>query len=119
MRQSNGFERIKARMNEYLDNVSEEQLRIDLGKVGYKKPIVEGIMNREHLMSRWDAWRKYIAEGGKGSWPRDEFEMLLDYFMEPNTKNRCSLCHGTGEIIPSLDVEEYYKDCKDCPHGGE
>ena len=34
-------------------------------------------------MSRWDAWRKYIAEGGKGSWPRDEFEMLLDYFLVP------------------------------------
>jgi len=33
-------------------------------------------------MTRWDAWRKYIAEGGKGSWPRDEFEMLLDYLFE-------------------------------------
>jgi len=37
---------------------------------------------REHLMTRWDAWRKYIAAGGKASWPRDEFEMLLDYLFE-------------------------------------
>uniref|UniRef100_A0A6M3LHW4 Uncharacterized protein n=1 Tax=viral metagenome TaxID=1070528 RepID=A0A6M3LHW4_9ZZZZ len=63
-------------------------------------------MNREHLMSRWDAWRQYIAEGGKGSWPRDEFEMLLDYFMEP--------CVYSGICEPASS-----RDCKDCPHGGE
>ena len=64
------------------------------------------MMDRTHLMSRWDAWRQYIAEGGKGSWPRDEFEMLLDYFMAP--------CAYNSDICgPSS------KDCKDCPHGGE
>lgn len=35
--------------------------------------------DRESIMKRWDKWREYIAEGGKGSWPRDEFEALLDY----------------------------------------
>jgi len=60
-------------------------------------------MNREHLMSRWDAWRKYIAEGGKGSWPRDEFEMLLDYFMPCAYADIC---------------EPRSKDCENCPHGG-
>jgi hypothetical protein len=28
-------------------------------------------------MTHWDSWRSYIAEGGSGSWPRDQFEMLL------------------------------------------
>lgn len=26
------------------------------------------------LMTSWDKWRSYIAEGRKGSWPRDGFE---------------------------------------------
>lgn len=33
-------------------------------------------------MKQWDSWRKYIADGGKASWPRDAFEGLLDYFDE-------------------------------------
>lgn len=36
--------------------------------------------DRENIMQHWDRWRKYIAEGGGGSWPRDAFESLLDYF---------------------------------------
>lgn len=39
-------------------------------------------IDREHIMQQWDSWRKYIAGGGKGSWPRDAFESLLDYFEE-------------------------------------
>lgn len=35
---------------------------------------------RERIMERWDAWRKYIAEGGEASWPRDDFEALIDSF---------------------------------------
>jgi hypothetical protein len=38
--------------------------------------------DRDVWMERWDLWRKYIAEGGGGSWPRDAFESLLDYFEE-------------------------------------
>lgn len=38
--------------------------------------------DREAIMRRWDAWRKYIAEGGTASWPRDEFEGLLDWIEE-------------------------------------
>ena len=37
---------------------------------------------REKIMKQWDSWRKYIAEGGGGSWPRDAFESLLDWFEE-------------------------------------
>ena len=40
---------------------------------------------REGIMKEWDQWRKYIAEGGKASWPRDAFEILLDYFDEQLT----------------------------------
>lgn len=36
--------------------------------------------DRESIMKQWDNWRKYIAEGGTGSWPRDAFEALLDEF---------------------------------------
>ena len=34
-------------------------------------------MSEEHL-KKWDGWRKYIAEGGTASWPRDEFEILIE-----------------------------------------
>jgi len=34
--------------------------------------------NRDSIMKEWDRWREYIAGGGKGSWPRDAFEALLD-----------------------------------------
>jgi len=37
---------------------------------------------REGIMREWDKWRKYIADGGEGSWPRDAFESLLDYLEE-------------------------------------
>ena len=36
----------------------------------------------EEWMRYWDGWRRYIAEGGKGSWPRDAFESLLEYIEE-------------------------------------
>ena len=39
-------------------------------------------MDREVIMKQWDEWREYIANGGKGSWPRDAFEALLDSFEE-------------------------------------
>jgi len=35
------------------------------------------LVDDERLMDWWDSWRSYIAEGGRGSWPRDQFEMLL------------------------------------------
>ncbi len=35
------------------------------------------LLDDERIMSAWDSWRGYIAEGGRGSWPRDQFEMLL------------------------------------------
>jgi len=38
--------------------------------------------NREGVMREWDKWRAYIAGGGGGSWPRDAFESLLDYYDE-------------------------------------
>ena len=38
--------------------------------------------SRDEIMQRWDAWREYIAEGGKASWPRDEFENALDSYAD-------------------------------------
>lgn len=49
---------------------------------------------REGIMLEWDKWRKYIANGGKGSCPRDAFESLLDYFDE------CSKTSPESKIHP-------------------
>lgn len=35
-------------------------------------------MLSDDRMRGWDAMRKYIAEGGKASWPRDNLESWLD-----------------------------------------
>jgi len=35
-------------------------------------------IHAEDVMRCWDNRRKYIAEGGGGSWPRDAFEATLD-----------------------------------------
>ncbi len=43
-------------------------------------------MDIEPIMKRWDLWRKYIAEGGTASWPRDEFEMVIELFNEDTEK---------------------------------
>ena len=40
--------------------------------------------DRKDIMRHWSSWRKYIAEGGECSWPRDAFESLVDYFEEQN-----------------------------------
>jgi len=37
---------------------------------------------RKEIMAMWDEWRDYIASGGKGSWPRDAFESILDAYEE-------------------------------------
>lgn len=37
---------------------------------------------REGITAEWDRWRKYIGNDGGGSWPRDAFESLLDYYDE-------------------------------------
>lgn len=31
----------------------------------------------EETMKRWDGWRRYIRDGGGGSWPRDAFEQSI------------------------------------------
>lgn len=38
--------------------------------------------DHEDIMQQWDSWRKYIAEGGTASWPRDEFEMVIANYKE-------------------------------------
>jgi hypothetical protein len=43
-------------------------------------PELRGVkwFDNAHIMGMWDNWRRYIAEGGGASWPRDAFESLLD-----------------------------------------
>lgn len=42
----------------------------------------KGHFDRETMMEQWDTWARYFRDGEKGSWPRDAFEALLDYFEE-------------------------------------
>ena len=58
-------------------------------------------MDREHIMKRWDVWRQYIAEGGKASWPRDEFEILLDYFEDEIEKYK-DMNIISKEVLPMI-----------------
>jgi hypothetical protein len=46
--------------------------------------------DREDIMRHWNSWRRYIAEGGEASWPRDAFESLLDHFEEQIPSNSIS-----------------------------
>jgi len=71
--------------------------------------------DRKSIMKQWDRWRKYIADGGGGSWPRDAFESLLDYYDEKLNASqsipaqdvmRCEKC---GETEPVLY-------CENCGH---
>jgi hypothetical protein len=47
-----------------------------------------GVTKRDLDMRRWDKWRRAIANGDIGSWPRDEFEALLDIHDEEITRLR-------------------------------
>jgi len=33
-------------------------------------------------MKQWGRWGQYYKEGGGGSWPRDAFESVIDYYEE-------------------------------------
>ena len=67
-------------------------------------------MDRQKYMKQWDKWREYIAAGGKGSWPRDAFEALLDGFDEEIKHSRndagenCYYRGGRGCGNVRLDV---------------
>ncbi len=37
-------------------------------------------IDKKAMMETWDRWRQYIAEGGKASWPRDQFEAMIEHF---------------------------------------
>ena len=56
-------------------------------------------------MKAWDSWVKYYKAGGGGSWPRDAFESLLDYFEErmSQVSDKSSGWNGT----PVLEGIEY------------
>jgi len=36
----------------------------------------------EIMMNQWDSWISYYVDGGRGTWPRDAFEALIDYYEE-------------------------------------
>ena len=70
----------------------------------------KGFFDRDTIMKQWDSWRVYIAEDGKGSWPRDAFEALLDYFeerlqsdVEGGQAKQCGDC-GNKDLIRALSI---------------
>ena len=36
----------------------------------------------ETMMEQWDSWISYYVGGGRGTWPRDAFEALIEYYEE-------------------------------------
>ena len=42
--------------------------------------------DREKIMKQWDYWRKQIASGFTGSYPRDWFESVLEFCEERHEK---------------------------------
>lgn len=58
----------------------------------------------EGIMKQWDFWRKSIAEGDKGSAPRDWFESILDYRFTVSTP--AAEWRAKGEQDPHKDVYE-------------
>ena len=36
----------------------------------------------ETMMKQWESWITYYVEGGRGTWPRDAFEALIEYYEE-------------------------------------
>ena len=34
----------------------------------------------ETMMAQWGSWISYYVEGGRGTWPRDAFEALIQYY---------------------------------------
>ena len=75
--------------------------------------------DREDIMKHWDRWRKYIADGGKASWPRDAFESLLDGFQEKIEGRGSGPVHN--QVMPGGDLGQMdfkpgqlYLDSKHC-----
>ena len=56
-------------------------------------------LEREEIMKRWDSWRAYIAEGGTASWPRDDFESILDAYDENKAAGAPSVLIGEREVL--------------------
>lgn len=48
-------------------------------------------------MTAWDTWRSAIADGEKGSWPRDAYESHLDSYAEQLTE--------AADLITALRAE--------------
>lgn len=73
------------------------------------------VIDRKQIMQEWDSWRKYIAGGGKGSWPRDAFEALLDEFEEQlqlgkRLADYCRMTIEIGELKPDSPIGIAYRD---------
>ncbi len=64
--------------------------------------------NQKSIMLEWDKWREYIANGGGGSWPRDAFESLLDYWEIPQDNKTVE---QTASKSPSKTIIRYCRGC--------
>jgi hypothetical protein len=64
-------------------------------------------MSEQHL-KRWDEWRKHIAEGGDASWPRDDFEVMINNFESDISELTEKLAAAEAQI----KVLKNIKDCR-------
>ena len=66
-------------------------------------------MDREKAMQHWDMWREYIANGGKGSMPRDGFESYLDRIEELKSaleKVKTAISEAEYAMVGGNDIKE-------------
>jgi len=74
-------------------------------------------LNRKHLMADWDFWRKRIANGDRGSGPRDWFESVLDSCEERASRQNpsvCEVCLGNADTTqPKCNGKFGSDNCND------
>lgn len=81
----------------------------------------------EQTMKQWDHWRRYIAEGGGGSWPRDDFEGLMDEHSTIALEARTAITQRDAvirELVEALEpfavfAEAFFKMKGQQPRAGE
>jgi hypothetical protein len=70
-------------------------------------------MTEEEIMKQWDYWRGEIANGHKGSAPRDWFESILDHYEDKLDKIKRWCDAYPIDIFPEPDLKKAAKILKE------
>ena len=71
---------------------------------------------REGIIKEWNSWIRYYRSGGRGTWPRDAFESLLDYFDEQinQVSDKSSRRDGAWFCSTCKHDKNYGEFCDSC-----